>query len=94
MSKPPKHPPETPPPADGHERRKSSRALTRHEIEFDAKGNPVWRVRVDSPSRRQDDDTLDLLKCLDVEGLSLTEDETPNNDDRGRGYDPYGRHKK
>ena len=71
------------------DRRRSRKIEARHEVEFDAKGNPVWQVRVDSPSRRQDDDTFDLLKCLDVEGLSLSDEEPAT--DKGLGYDPYAR---
>lgn len=48
------------------------------KITFDAKGNPVLEVRVDVPRRREDDNTIDLLKCLDADSLNLTlEDEPP-----------------
>lgn len=56
------------------------------EVRFDAKGNPVWRIRSDIPRRREKDDTLDLLKCLDNETLAL-EDDTLEQD--GSAFDPY-----
>ncbi len=40
-------------------------------VKFDAKGNPVLEVRTDVPRRRGDDNTIDLLKCLDADGLKL-----------------------
>jgi hypothetical protein len=56
------------------------------EVVFDAKGNPVWRVRVDVPRRRKDDDTIDMLKRLEVDSLSLADDDNGPSD---AGYDPY-----
>jgi hypothetical protein len=41
----------------------------------DELGNAVWEWRVDVPRRRDDDPTIDLLQCLDVDGLSIEEDE-------------------
>jgi hypothetical protein len=76
------------------ERRRARKPPSHSEVRFDAKGNPVWHVRVDVPMRRKDDDdTFDFLKCLDVEGLSLSEDE-PERKEGGVGYDPYGHHNK
>jgi hypothetical protein len=46
----------------------------------------VWRVRVDVPRRRKDDDTIDMLKRLEVDSLSLADDENGPSDS---GYDPY-----
>jgi hypothetical protein len=48
-------------------------------IKFDEKGNPVLEVRTDVPRRREDDRTIDLLKCLDADslGLALEDDEPP-----------------
>lgn len=43
-------------------------------VRFDAKGNPVWEVRTDVPRRRKDDNTVDLLKCLDDDSLALADD--------------------
>ena len=73
----------------GGERRKDSPELpeTHAEIRFDDKGNPVWEVRADGPRRRKDDDTIDLLKTLDVESLALEADEEPTGIP---GYNPYG----
>jgi len=47
------------------------------QIKFDAKGNPVLEVRVDVPRRREDDKTIDLLKCLDADGLNLQLEDEP-----------------
>jgi hypothetical protein len=54
-------------------------------VTYDAKGDPVWEWRVDVPRRREDDPTLDLLKCLDLNDLRL-EDETKEAD---QGVNPY-----
>jgi hypothetical protein len=56
----------------------------------DAKGNPVLEVRVTSPRRRSDDDTVDQLECLDADALSLESGESGDVHD-GVGFDPYGR---
>ena len=45
------------------------------EVTFDSKGNPVLDMRTKVPRRRHDDDTVDLLKCLDDSALSLEEDD-------------------
>lgn len=76
-------------PHAGTERRTDSadHPETHTEIRFDDKGNPVWEVRADTPRRRKDDDTIDLLKTLDVESLSLEGDEEQTE---VPGYDPYG----
>jgi hypothetical protein len=47
------------------------------QIKFDDKGNPVLEVRVDVPRRREDDNTIDLLKCLDADGLKLQLEDEP-----------------
>jgi hypothetical protein len=57
------------PSADGDEPKLSKR------IRFDTKGNPVWEVRVETPGRRADDDTVDLLKCLEPDELTLADDD-------------------
>jgi len=57
------------------------------EVKFDAKGNPVWEIRIDVPRRRKEDDTVDLLKCLDSDSLSIVDD--PNHIGPP-GYNPYG----
>ncbi len=67
------------------------------DIRFDAKGNPVWEMRTTVPRRRQDDDTFDLLKVLDVDSLSIAEESQAGPTDEGNagtpktGYDPYDR---
>jgi hypothetical protein len=74
---------------EGRERRRSAstRPKPHGKIRFDAKGNPVWEPQIDTPRRRDGDNTIDLLKCLDVDGLKLADD-TPEDDP---GYDPYRR---
>ena len=49
--------------------------LTKRVV-FDAKGNPVWDIRVTVPRRREDDDTVDLLKCIDPDSLSLEDEQS------------------
>ena len=44
-------------------------------VHFDEKGNPVFEIRTDVSRRRKDDDTIDLLKCLNDESLSLADDD-------------------
>ncbi len=71
---------------DGPERRKAQCA-PEHRIRFDAKGDPIWEVRTDHiPRRREDDDTINLLRCLVPESLSLEDDDADS--DEG-GFDPY-----
>ncbi len=53
-------------------------------IKFDAKGNPVLEVRTDVPRRRGDDDTIDLLKCLDADALNLEIEDEPKTPSRKR----------
>ena len=56
------------------------------EVTFDAKGNPVWQIRVDMPRRRKDDHTIDMLKRLELDSLSLADESVPKGD---TGYNPY-----
>lgn len=44
-------------------------------VRFDAKGNPVFEIRTNTPRRRKDDDTIDLLKCLENDSLTLADDD-------------------
>jgi len=63
-------------------------------VSFNETGNPVWQMRAEVPRRRQDDDTIDMLKCLDLDSLSLEdEDSLPGEEDTEPtdGYDPYNR---
>jgi hypothetical protein len=65
------------------------------EIRFDAKGNPIWEMRATLPRRRADDDTVDLLKCLDIGSLSLADaKDEPEGKHETDGYDPYHRDKR
>ena len=60
------------------------------EVGFDAKGNGVWEWKTEEPRRREDDPTIDLIKCLDIDALTLAEDsdqEPPEN------FNPYQRDK-
>jgi hypothetical protein len=43
-------------------------------VGHDDLGNAVWEWRVEVPRRRDDDPTIDLLQCLEVDGLSIEED--------------------
>jgi hypothetical protein len=59
-------------------------------IGHDDLGNAVWEWRVDVPARREDDPTIDLLECLDVEGLTLEDDDDkPEADD----FNPYNKNR-
>ena len=44
------------------------------EVSFDSKGNPVLDIRTDASRRRTDDETLDLLKCLENSSLSIDDE--------------------
>ena len=52
-------------------------------------GNAVWEWRVDEQRRRDDDPTIDLLQCLNVDGLAIEDDEKkaakPDN------FNPYNK---
>jgi hypothetical protein len=75
------------------DRRKKEKVRPNGTVRFDAKGNPIWEVRVDTPRRRENDDTFDLIKSLDIESLSLS-DEEPEEETGNRGYNPYSRGRK
>jgi hypothetical protein len=51
----------------------------------------VWDWQPTTPRRRADDPAVDILKCLDVGGLTLVEDERPEEPPPRQGFDPYGR---
>ena len=57
------------------------------QVNHDDLGNAVWEWRVDVPLRRDDDPTLDLMQCLDVDGLSL-EDDAQKQPDKAS-FNPY-----
>jgi hypothetical protein len=64
----------------GPDRRDSDQkdnAKVERTVKFDAKGNPVLEVRTDVPRRRGDDNTIDLLKCLDADALNLELEDEP-----------------
>jgi hypothetical protein len=92
-----KRPPEAPPKAraDRDRRRSGGRGKAPPSpkvsgtVGRDQLGNAVWEWRVDVPRRRDDDPTIDLLECLDVDGLSIEEDE---QQPRKRGnFNPYNK---
>jgi len=56
----------------------------------DELGNAVWEWRVDVPRRRDDDPTVDLLECLDVDGLSIEEEEEKKPLRKGN-FNPYNK---
>ena len=57
-------------------------------VGHDDLGNAVWEWRVDVPRRRDDDPTIDLLDCLDVDGLSIEDEESENSEDK---FNPYNK---
>ena len=79
----------------GPDRRKTKGAKpdVRREVTFDANGKSVLEVRVETPGRRKDDDTVDLLECLDADSLSIEEDAAPDPAP-GAGRNPYDRNEK
>jgi hypothetical protein len=44
----------------------------------------VLEVRTDVPRRREDDNTIDLLKCLDADALNLEIEDEPKTPSRKR----------
>ena len=72
-------------------RQKAQRPEPQLAIRFDAKEYAVLEWNIDSPRRREEDDTLDLLECLDPDDLALTDevDATANEDDHAGGFNPY-----
>jgi len=79
----------------GSERRRSKRARNsdlRPEatVTFDAKGNPVMDVWIETPRRRATDESIDILECLVPNSLSIAEEQP----DEEISYDPYRRIKR
>jgi len=60
---------------------------TEASIERDDLGNAVWTLHVKSPRRRKDDGEIDPLDVLDIDELSLADDEPPRA--KGRSFNPY-----
>ena len=58
-------------------------------VSHDPLGNAVWEWRVDVPRRRDDDPTIDLLDCLDVDGMSLEDEASPDADEES--FNPYNK---
>ena len=93
-----KMPPEAPPTElpDGDRRRRGGRGNTPPSpkvsgtVGRDQLGNAVWEWRVDVPRRRDDDPTIDLLECLDVDGLSIEEEEEKKPLKKGN-FNPYNK---
>lgn len=62
------------------------------KVARDDKGDAVWEWRVDVPSRREDDETINYLKCLTEVDLEIADgDDAPEKP--GGGYNPYDRNK-
>lgn len=94
-----KLPKDLPPPAGARPDRRQSRGAGRPPkvdpqsvgtVKHDDLGNAVWNWRVDVPRRRDDDPTLDLLQCLDVDGLSLEED-AKDEPEKQDSFNPYNK---
>ncbi len=93
-----KMPPEAAPTErpDGDRRRRGGRGKTPPSpkvsgtVGRDQLGNAVWEWRVDVPRRRDDDPTIDLLQCLDVDGLSIEEEEEKKPIKKGN-FNPYNK---
>jgi hypothetical protein len=62
---------------DRRDPRNTDDSQVSRQIKFDDKGNPVLEVRVDVPRRREGDNTIDLLKCLDADSLNLQIEDDP-----------------
>jgi hypothetical protein len=57
----------------------NDKAHVRRKVTFDGNGDPVLNVFIDVPRRRQGDETIDALKCLDATALSLQIADEPEN---------------
>ena len=58
-------------------------------VSHDDLGNAVWEWRVDVPRRRDDDPTIDLIDCLDVDGMSLEDEKAELTEDES--FNPYNK---
>lgn len=65
---------------------KTSNSKELGHVNFDDKGNAVWEWRVDVPRRRDEDQTIDLLECLDTSALSIDEEK---DEDESSEFNPY-----
>ncbi len=93
-----KLPPDVSPPASSRpERRRSGvrgapRKVDAREIGsvgHDELGNAVWTWRVDVPRRRDDDPTIDLIDCLDIDSLSLEDENAESPEEQS--FNPYNK---
>ena len=66
----------------------SSDAEAEVRVSADVKGDPVLEVRIVSPRRREDDDTVNQMECLEVESLTLESDE---DEDGSNFLNPYAK---
>jgi len=92
-----KLPPDIPPPAGQRKppRRRAadwglkseSEPETEASIERDDLGNAVWKLHIKSPRRRKDDGEIDPLDVLDIDELSLADDESPRS--KRKSFNPY-----
>ena len=59
----------------GPDRRDSDKdedeAVISRRVSFDSKGNPILDIRTNALRRREDDMTINLLKCLDISELDF-----------------------
>jgi hypothetical protein len=76
-------------------RRNTKPPEAQRKIKFDDKGNAILDWSTDTPRRREEDNTIDLLECLSPDGLSLTDEpeEPSTKPDRG-GFNPYDKSEK
>ena len=63
-------------------------------VSFDVKGDPVLQMRADVLRRREDDKPIDLLDHLNLDSLSLQDEDSLHREENTRpsgGYNPYNR---
>lgn len=63
-------------------------------VEFDVKGDPVLQAQSTVPRRRKDDKPVNLLDHVDLDSLSLQDEDSPQDEKNARpggGGDPYDR---
>ena len=65
-----------------------------NSVSFDVKGDPVLQLRVDLPRRREDDKPINELDHLNLDSLSLQDEDSSQGEENTRpsgGYNPYNR---
>ena len=55
-------------------------------IGHDDLGNAVWKWHPVVPGQRPEDPTIDMIECLDVDGMSIEDD--PDGE-KAASFDPY-----